>query len=444
MSNSAEVAVPNKTDKIWTPQNILKAIILSGFGIFSVFIPITIGDTSSVLLDHVNTFISSTFPTFMRYFALVMCIIGVVLPFVRKTWNKTGYSKFFSLFGILAIPTSIMFFTNQGPEFLMVPSIIPTMYGTIIIPWTLVIITGSICVSFLSNFGLFEFVGVFAQPIMRKVFRLPGLAAVNCLACFTGSFTVGSLVTNNLYKEGRYTRREGVILLTGFGTVSITFMMIQARVGHITDIWTLFVGASFLVTLIVSSITCRLWPISAIPDTCYTGDPRPEEKREGNPFWIAAEDGLTTCSTSPSILETLWIALKQAAFMIWGLMPVMGSVAVAALVILNYTPIFNIIAYAFYPFTRIVGLSEPLLAARAAGFTLVDVVLSCAMVNSLDIATRFVICVTSVSQIIFFCGSLPCFLATDLDFSLPKYMLVSLYRIILSVLIAGVLAMIIF
>lgn len=435
---------PMKKDNgIYSVQNIVKAILFSGFGIFSVFIPITINGSSSILLDHVNTFISNTFPAVMKWFAMAMVVIGVVLPFVRKTWNKTRYSTFFSLVGILAIPTAIMFVLNRGPAFLMVDSIIPTLYNTIIIPWSLVILTGSICIAFLSNFGLFEFVGVFARPIMRKVFKLPGMAAVNCLACFMGSFTVGSLVTNNLYKEGRYSRKEGIILLTGFGTVSATFMMIQARVGAVTEIWTLFFWGAFVTTLVVSAITCRLWPVCAVPDTYYT-DPKPEVVREGSPFKNAVEDGLTTCAGSPSPGKTLLIALKQAFFMIWGLMPIMGSLAAIALCILQYTPIFDFVAYIFYPFTWLIQLPNPMLAAKAVGFTLVDTVLSCGMVGAQDMATRFVVCVTSVSQIIFFCGSLPSFLSTDLEFSLPKYMLVAVERIILSVVVAGLLAIVLF
>lgn len=409
-----------------------------------MFVNVTINGKTSIFLDHINTWVASTFPTFMMYFALVMTVIGVFVPFYRKTWRKNSYNTFFALAGFLSIPTAIMFTLNKGPAFLMAPDVIPNFYTSIIIPWSLVIITGSVAVSFLANFGLFEFVGVFAQPFMRKIYKLPGLAAVNCIACFIGSFTVGTIVTNNLYKEGKYSQREAVILLTGFGTVSATFMLIQARLGGLMNIWNTFFWSCLLVTCLVSVVTCRLWPVTTVSDTYYNDKPYQEKEYEGNIFQIAANEGLTVCAHSDSLLKTLKNSMIQAANMIWGLMPTMGSVAIVAICILKYTPFFDYIGYLFYPITALMRLPEAAIAAKAVGFTLVDVVIPCMMVGEFELLTRFVVCVTAVSQIIFFCGSLPCFLASDIDFSMPKYLLVAVYRIILSVIFATLLGLLIF
>ena len=37
------------------------------------------------------------------------------------------------------------------------------------------------------------------------------------------------LITNRVYKEGKYTTKEAAIIATGFSTVSATFMIIIAK-----------------------------------------------------------------------------------------------------------------------------------------------------------------------------------------------------------------------
>lgn len=53
-----------------------------------------------------------------------------------------------------------------------------------------------------------EFIGVLVQPIMRPVFKTPGRSAIDAVASFVGSYSLGLLITNRVYKEGKYTARE--------------------------------------------------------------------------------------------------------------------------------------------------------------------------------------------------------------------------------------------
>lgn len=81
----------------------------------------------------------------------------------------------------------------------------------------------------LVGYGLLEFIGTFCRPIMRPLWKTPGRSAIDAVASFVGSYSLALLITNRVYKEGKYTTKEAAIIATGFSTVSATFMIIIAK-----------------------------------------------------------------------------------------------------------------------------------------------------------------------------------------------------------------------
>lgn len=67
--------------------NILKFIVLNLIGIFMFFVTVTIAGTSSIPVDHVVTSIRKI-PYFDLVYGAAIVVVGAVLPFIRKTWNK--------------------------------------------------------------------------------------------------------------------------------------------------------------------------------------------------------------------------------------------------------------------------------------------------------------------------------------------------------------------
>ena len=64
---------------------------------------------------------------------------------------------------------------------------------------------------------------------MRPLWKTPGRSAIDAVASFVGSYSLALLITNRVYKEGKYTTKEATIIATGFSTVSATFMIIIAK-----------------------------------------------------------------------------------------------------------------------------------------------------------------------------------------------------------------------
>ena len=68
-------------------------------------------------------------------------------------------------------------------------------------------------------------------------------------------------------------------------------------------------------------------------------------------------------ASSKSLLKGLWENLKGGTRMCFVLTPTSTTVGLLALILLNMTPVFDILGYIFYPITYILsifGLQEPL------------------------------------------------------------------------------------
>ena len=197
-------------NKKYPTSVIIKFLACSLLGIFLFFVPITLNGKSTIPLDHIVNFVLKI-PYFKEVYGTLVIIIGVFLPFYKKTWNKNTTSIIFSLLKLLALPFLLMVLFNNGPEFLMNKDVIPFIWNKIVIPVTTIVPVGSIFLSLIISYGLMEFVGVFMRPVMKPIWKTPGRSAIDAVASFVGSYSLALLITNRVYKEGKYTTKEAVL-----------------------------------------------------------------------------------------------------------------------------------------------------------------------------------------------------------------------------------------
>ena len=82
MSTLQEPARTNRAD-------VLRFVLYSAIGIFAFFVPFTIGDSkSTILLDHIVSWITTTLGEGTRYLALFAIIAGTVYQFVSGRWKE--------------------------------------------------------------------------------------------------------------------------------------------------------------------------------------------------------------------------------------------------------------------------------------------------------------------------------------------------------------------
>src|SRR5699024_8411886 len=98
----------------------------------------------------------------------------------------------------------------------------------------------------------------------------------------------------------------------------------------------------------------------------YDGEGSPEQKVNKNRIGEAWKQGMNAAEQSLPLFKNLLVNLKDGLVMTGAILPSILSVGLLGLVLATFTPVFDIFGYIFLPFTWLVQLPEPLLAAKAS------------------------------------------------------------------------------
>lgn len=419
--------------------------VYSLIGIFFFFVPFTIGEANTIMIDHIVGWVRTLLAPVLPYYALLLIMIGAVYPFIKGTWKRSFTDLSFSVLKVLGVLVGLMVVFNFGPDFVLSKDLGPFLYEKLAIPLGVLIPIGSIFLSLLVGYGLLEFIGVLCRPFMRPVFNTPGKSAVDAVASFVGSYSIGLMITNKVYKEGHYNHKEAVIIATGFSTVSATFMIIVANTLGIMEHWNLFFWFTLVVTFIVTAITVHIPPIRFESTATYNNQPYKEEVSRGTSLlqeaWLDAQDAV---KESYTLWENIKINIKDGVVMTMAILPSIMSVGLLGLLIAKYTPIIKYISFIFYPVLSLFpGIDVPVLA-EATTISIIEMLLPAAIAQDADLVTRFTTGVMSISAIIFFSSVVPVILSTDIKIPIWKLVVIWFERVLLTLVITIPLALLIF
>ena len=189
----------------------LKLVLFSLIGIVLFFVPVTIAGKSTILLDHAATAISTQLRPVAVTFVCLLIAYGAIAPFVRGTWKKNVTETIFSVLRVLGLVLAGMYLAGIGPAALFAPDMLPFLFDKLVLSVGLIVPIGALALAFLVGYGLLEFTGVLVQPVMRPIWRTPGWSAIDAVASFVGSYSLALLITDRVFKEGKYTVREAAI-----------------------------------------------------------------------------------------------------------------------------------------------------------------------------------------------------------------------------------------
>lgn len=425
----------NDFQEVKSNTGMWKFFVYSFIGTFMFFVPVTIGEKSTILLDHIVTFLRNNVSGALPYYVLAVIAAGAVYPLITGSWKKSAIDRVFSAFKVVGLIVGVMLVFQTGPAWLFDPDMGPFLFNSLVIPVGLLVPIGAVFLALLVGYGLLEFIGVLLQPIMRPLFKTPGRSAIDAAASFVGSYSLGLLITNRVYKEGKYSAKEAAIIATGFSTVSATFMVVVASALDLMDIWLTYFWVTLVVTFLVTMVTVRIWPLSKIKDDYHPdATPQPEEKVKGNRFAAAWKEAKQTVDQAPKLVDNVVRNLKDGLLMTMAILPTILSIGLLGLVLAEFTPIFDWIGYLFYPFTWALQLPEPMLVAKASALGIAEMFLPALFVTEAALMVKFVIAVVSVSSIIFFSALVPCVVATDIPLSIPKMVVIWVQRVILTLI----------
>nr|WP_234447855.1 YjiH family protein [Viridibacillus soli] len=425
-------------------MSVFKFVVCSLIGIFSFFVTFTYNGKSSILLDHIVSWLSTNAPTVVSIYIVIMLLCGAAYPFISKSWNKDIVSIVMSVFKVVGLVVGLLLIFGVGPTWLFDPSVGPFLMEKLIKPVGVLIPIGAIFLALLISYGLLEFIGVFMQPVMRPIFRTPGRSAVDAVASFVGSYSVGLLLTNRVFNQGKYTIREAAIIATGFSTVSVTFMVVIANTLDLMAYWSAFFWVSLIITFLVTAITARIWPLGKLKDEYIVEEGDPEiivtEKR----FQTAWSEAMNAVKVNPPLWKNLLQHLKEGLIMAMGVLPSILSIGLLGLVLAMYTPIFDWVAYLFLPFTWILQLPEPMLTAKALSVSIAEIFLPSLLVANAAVMTKFIVAVVSVSAILFFSAVIPVILSTEIPLTIRQMVIIWFQRVVLTLILVTPIAFLLF
>lgn len=428
-----EAAMPSEK-LLSKPVALIQLIVFSTIGLVMFFIPFTIGEKSTILFDHGATYLVNQQHTLSVILLFMLMIFGVSKPFIDGSWLKNLTHKILTAFKVLGLVLAVMYVTGVAPAFMMETDMLPFLFEKLALPVGMIVPLGALILAFLVGFGLLEMVGVLMQPIMKPIWKTPGASAIDAVASFVGSYSIGLLITNRVYLQKQYSAREAVIIATGFSTVSAAFMVIVAKTLGLMEFWNLFFWSTLVITFIVTAITARIPPISLFDDTVD----RPDLNHERGKRLSAALDlGLSTSRRATDLKQILWSNFRDGLIMAAAIVPSIIAVGLTGLILAKYTPVFDALGLLLYPFTWLGGLPEPLAAAKGMSAGLAEMFLPALLLSESDMLTRYVAGVISISSVLFFSAMIPCVLATEIPISVGKMVIIWLERVVLSILLAA-------
>ncbi|QIB76180.1 YjiH family protein [Halogeometricum borinquense] len=394
-------------------QPVVKFVTAFLIGAVFFLVPVPYQGELTVPFDIVVSTITETFPTAVGVYALAIIVAGGVLTTAARVGNGTvaGYDlSYFDtsvafwilrLAGVVVAP--VMFF-KLGPSWLHTPGTGGLMWGTLVYSVGVIIPIGAVFITIFVELGGLEFVGTIARPVMRPLFKIPGRAALDSLASWVGSYSVGLYVTRNVFEQGGYNKRDVFTIATCFSTVSIGFVGVVAATLDILQLFPIIFGAYFLCVIVTAAILVRIPPISRVPAE-YITEPDPETAFSGSPseyVRLALAEAVEKADEGESFFEAAKRGFVDGLKLTTLILGTILTVGLAATLLSANTPIFDILGRPLTPVIAALGIPNAETVAPATIVGITEMYVPVLLVTETALKAKFFIAVLAVSQLIFF------------------------------------------
>ena len=212
---------------------------------------------------------------------------------------------------------------------------------------------------------------------------------------------------------------------------------------------------SFFLAFVLAAIISRIPPISRKTDVFSNGKPQTDEDRKEaalkfgpSMFKAGVNRAAVRAHTSGDIFKRIVASVKDSFPVLPKVITLLCSIGILGMIVAKYTPVFDIIGYAFLPLTKILGVPDAQVAAAAipTGITemFIPVLTIADKVAELHIKTRFFVTVVSMVQIIFLAESVVVIMNTGLPVKFKELMIVFLERTVIAMPFAALFMHILF
>ena len=446
-----------------TKKDYLKFIIPSIFGISIFLTPIVFEDKVTigmgVLTDLTLAQVNDYLPAFVVGITVLSALLTVLMTLIKPTFSgqKTFSGNLKSLFcvgwpwilfRIIGAIFTFMIFFQIGPEWLWSKETGGSMLYDLASVIVVYFFYASILLPLLTDFGLMEFIGTLLRKFFRVVFRLPGRSAIDAMASWMGSGTVGVLITAQQYKSGFYTQREASVIASNFSIVSVAFCLLIAKVCGVDHIFPQYYLTVVVAGFITAMITSRIPPLSSKKDTYYApvGRQISEKVPRGKTlFHWGFHQAVERAMTAPGPLGVLKKGLFNALDIWFGLLPSVMAIGTVSLILAIHTPVFEYVSSFFIPLLKLFQLPEAAKAAPAFILGFPDQFLPAIWSKGIESElTRFVIAVMSVIQLIYMSEIGVLILKSEIDLNLFELFIIFMQRTLICLPIIALMAHLLF
>lgn len=441
-------------------SNIIKFIIPSLLGLFFFLYPLPTKEGFTIPIAFLAGGLEGFLENHLSLIMMIVIVLTAILslfakisgeaslsrfPFLHQLFNTTW---FWTITRVLAAVFAVMVYFQIGPEFvysedtggMLLDSLLHTLFVTFLF--------AGLFLPFLTNFGLLEFFGGIMRNIMRPLFRLPGRASVDSLASWVGDATIGVLLTNKQYEEGYYTKREAAIISTTFSVVSITFTLVILQQVHLEHMFLPFYLTILIAGAVAAFIMPRIPPLSKMSNTYINGKERTGDEKipaSDNVITYGLKNALKRADKETSFRTFFVDGGKNILDMWFGVTPVVMAFGTIAVIIAEYTPIFQWLGMPFVPILELMQIPFAHEASETLLIGFADMFLPAILITGVEAEiTRFIIAALSVTQLIFMSEVGGLILGTKIPVSFRHLAVIFLIRTAITLPIITIIAHLLF
>lgn len=454
-------------DKKQKNLGMVRCLLYSAIAFFVFFVSITINGKSQIVFGWIYNYFADLLGT-AGYWLLVAIIGGNLFANLYSKYIDKGnrfhklhhyyendsifvsflYALGFIYIVVYAMDKTIPAFT--GPEIIVGPNTGDSVVPPIVMGVLWIILVGAFFMPMLLDYGAIEFVGALLEPLMRPFFHVPGKAALDATASFLSSSSLGVIITSRLYHREIYTQKEAVTIATCFSAVSVGFAyLVISTAGMEHSFLTIYV-ISFLLSFILEAILVRIPPLKNKKNCYVNGREQTEKERSQDArftkdiFSRGAQRAVKRGATAYPLGKSIFLSLKDSMMVVPKVITMLSAIGISAMILAQYTPIFEWIGYAFQPLLYLLRIPEPAMVAPSLPVGIAEMFLPVLIIankiNEIPEMSRFFICVVSMVQIIFFSETGTVMLTTKLPVKFKELVLLFFMRTLIAMPFAALAA----
>lgn len=438
----------DKKNATFSRADVNRFLIPSLLGAVAFLLPIPVKGTLNTPLGIAIDWGKALLKGQLPFMAMVLVCIGAAVtvwaslarpkaiterPFLRDLFVVTPFWNLSRLAGAVLY---VAIYYKMGPEVVwnMDNGGTPAMILAPALLIVFIVLAGA--VPLLTDFGLMEYVGTMARPVMKPLFTLPGRAAVDCLASWVGSSSVGVVITTKVHDEGYYSDREAAIISTTFSVISVAYIYVMADFVGLPHKYFQILFSVYAVTFLLALVMPRIWPLKAIPDS-YSGRAGRQAQEDLPEGYSLSEWALKTAvekARKEGLSTVLSTCVKTFVSLVVSTMPLVVSWGTVVLLVANNTPLFQWISAPFAWMLALVHIPEAAQVAPAFVLSYADQFLAAVVGSAREAeAAKFMCAGISATGLIYMTEVGVLILNSSIPLGVGKLTFIYFVRAVLSV-----------